>query len=98
MQVAEVRRQCSIDDQDNDGFTGSAETTTTSGTNQSSTVTHTYPSKSETSTRPTSLPGTRRTSLHDYAAPVITPLRQGKIDGELAQMITTNFQPLKFLD
>ncbi|XP_040012165.1 tight junction protein ZO-2-like isoform X2 [Xiphias gladius] len=30
MQVAEVRRQCSIDDQDNDGFTGSAETTTTS--------------------------------------------------------------------
>lgn len=62
---------------------------------------------SDTSQRPPSLlansyvgtrPRTRLTSLCDYAAPVINPLRRGKIDEELAKMIATDFQPFKIVE
>ena len=34
---------------------------------------------------------TRQTSFHNYAASVITPLRQEKVGEELAKMTATNF-------
>lgn len=62
---------------------------------------------SDTSQRPPSLmptsnvgtrPRTRLTSHCDYAAPVINPLRQGKMDEELSKMIATDFQPFKIVE
>lgn len=38
------------------------------------------------------------TSLCDYAAPVINPLRQGKIDEKLTKMIATDFHHFKIVE
>lgn len=70
---------------------------------QSSTVTD---ETNAFNTRTTSLPGshegtkpkTRQTSLHDYAAPVINPSRQGKIYEELAKMIAADVQPFRIME
>lgn len=85
---------------------------TSAGTSQSPTVTHTHASTSDTSTRSKSLPGqaasshrttgtgpkTRHTSLHDSAVPVANPIRQGKIDEQLAKMFAADLQPFKIVE
>jgi len=54
-------------------------------------------------TGPTTSPGQARpkrkqTSISQYLPPVLTPLRQEKIDEELAKMIATDFQPFSIVE
>jgi len=100
VQVAELRQQDSNnndDDQGNDGASTSAEPTTTSSQSSTSTL---LPGQTPTSSHRTTgtIPKTKQTYLHNYVAPVITPMRQGKIDEELAKMIATDFQPFKIVE
>lgn len=43
-------------------------------------------------------PKRKQTSISQYLPPVLTPLRQEKIDEELAKMIATDFQPFSIVE